>query len=296
MCEICKQNAATVFIARVENGKASQQSLCESCAREHSGGDVWMQVLGEKFGFDLDALQQMGADPFSQFPSDEFPSDEDLADDLAELMEAAEVGLNEVGADEDGIPISDEAFAAMMKEAGIDIGTSGADFAANFNASLDSNLGSSLEPDSEEAKAFEKLINSAGPPSESLEPEPNQSTPTREVGREISAERCSKCGTTWDRLREDGRAGCAHCYTAFHEKLVEVMNRMQREAQHVGKTPREAQRRHRRLEHLRTRRDHRLEMLQRRLQEAVTSENFEDAAQLRDKIRIVSSTIVSDEP
>ncbi len=73
------------------------------------------------------------------------------------------------------------------------------------------------------------------------------------------------------------------------------MARMQRESRHVGKVPRAGLKRKRRLEHLRTKRDHRLEMLRNRLQEAIVAENYEDAAALRDKIKMVASTIVSAE-
>ena len=73
------------------------------------------------------------------------------------------------------------------------------------------------------------------------------------------------------------------------------MEQMQHETHHTGKLPRAALKRQRRLEHLRTKRDHRLEMLQRRLKEAVQEEKYEDAVQLRDKIKIVASTIVVEE-
>lgn len=111
--------------------------------------------------------------------------------------------------------------------------------------------------------------------------------------REIVAKRCPKCSITWDRLRQDGRAGCARCYETFAEQLHEVMERVQHAVHHTGKRPRAADKRRRRIEHLRARRDHRLEMLNHRLQEAVQQEQFEEAAKLRDQIRIVSSTIVS---
>jgi protein arginine kinase activator len=113
--------------------------------------------------------------------------------------------------------------------------------------------------------------------------------------REVPTVRCPKCNTTWDRLRQDGRAGCAHCYTTFAEQLSEVMERVQHATHHEGKQPRTAAKRRRRLEHLRTRRDHRLAMLQRRLQEALGAEKYEEAAKLRDQIKVVESTIVSDE-
>jgi protein-arginine kinase activator protein McsA len=107
--------------------------------------------------------------------------------------------------------------------------------------------------------------------------------------------RCPNCGTTWDRLKQDGRAGCAGCYNAFRQQLTDVMNRFQRGPQHVGKSPRAAEKRRRRLEHLRQRRDNQLSMLQNRLREAVAAERYEEAAKIRDKIKIVSSTIVGND-
>ena len=105
--------------------------------------------------------------------------------------------------------------------------------------------------------------------------------------------RCSGCGTTWDRIRHDGRAGCAGCYLEFREQLSGVMARVQRGETHAGKTPRSIEKRRYRLEHLRRRRDNQLAVLQTRLQSAVAAEKYEEAARLRDKIKIVSSTIVA---
>ncbi len=118
--------------------------------------------------------------------------------------------------------------------------------------------------------------------------------PANSLLPEVTSKRCPKCDTTWDRLREDGRAGCAFCYEAFEDKLLEVMGRMQREAQHVGKIPVALLKRRQRLAHLRKQRDNRLQMLQNRLKEAVATENYEEAAALRDKIKMVESTIVDE--
>ena len=104
---------------------------------------------------------------------------------------------------------------------------------------------------------------------------------------------CPGCGTTWDRIRQDGRAGCAACYLEFREQLSGVMARVQRGESHTGKTPRTLEKRQHRLQHLRKRRDNQLAVLQARLQSAVASEKYEEAARLRDKIKIVASTIVS---
>jgi protein-arginine kinase activator protein McsA len=83
--------------------------------------------------------------------------------------------------------------------------------------------------------------------------------------------RCPKCDMTWDRLKEDGRAGCAQCYATFEVELREVMQKMQRGPAHTGKQPRSAEKRRRRLQHLRQRRDSQLELLQRRLEESIAA-------------------------
>lgn len=131
--------------------------------------------------------------------------------------------------------------------------------------------------------------------SESLdrkESEDDQDIIPLQSSQELPA-RCNSCGTTWDKLKGDGRAGCSSCYLAFKDQLEEVMARLQRGPHHVGKIPRAAAKRKKRLEQLRQRRDNQLSLLQGRLKDAVQAEQYEEAAKLRDKIKIVSSTIVS---
>ncbi len=126
---------------------------------------------------------------------------------------------------------------------------------------------------------FSEWSGSAQPP----QPPEFKSAPTQ---------RCSKCRMTWDRLREDGRAGCPSCYEMFEEALGDLMERGQNASHHIGKAPRAAVRRRRRLELLRARRDSRLAMLRERLKAALAAQQFEEAAKLRDKIKVVKSTIV----
>ncbi len=135
------------------------------------------------------------------------------------------------------------------------------------------------EPAQMSEEDFERLLGRARPD--------ERTEPSR-----VESSRCAKCGMTWDRLKQDGRAGCAQCYVAFSQELANVMERVQKTSQHAGKTPRAMLKRQMRLIHLRQRRDNRLEMLQRRLKESLERENYEEAAKLRDKIKIVASTIV----
>ena len=82
--------------------------------------------------------------------------------------------------------------------------------------------------------------------------------------------------------------GCACCYETFAAELGEVMQRMQHGITHRGKQPRAAVKRIRHQEQVRIKNSNRLEMLTNRLKEAVAEERYEEAARLRDQIKLVS--------
>jgi protein arginine kinase activator len=290
ICKVCGQRAATIFITRLTDGQPRQEELCEACAQAHTQGEAWLKSMASKFGLpenaSLDDVMQGIAEKMPLLgESAEFHGDELVGGEAPDLILEAnlhfsDLSSHEFPADEDEADALDDAWDAIELQ--------------HFLPLLENTDDAEEASDSFGEISYEAMKASWLGEQASTPPPQNAAATGKNAAREIVAERCSKCGTTWDRLREDGRAGCAQCYVAFHDRLIEVMNRMQREAQHVGKTPRAAQRRRRRLEHLRTRRDHRLEMLNRRLQEAISSENYEDAAQLRDKIKIVTSTIVKE--
>jgi protein arginine kinase activator len=91
--------------------------------------------------------------------------------------------------------------------------------------------------------------------------------------------RCGTCGFTQADFKKSGRFGCPDCYTAFAEGLDGVLKSMHKATRHVGKIPRS----HQRSQDL----EDRLQQLQRRLEQAVTDEDFESAAVLRDEIKRV---------
>jgi len=88
---------------------------------------------------------------------------------------------------------------------------------------------------------------------------------------------CPGCGLTQSEFKKSVRFGCPQCYTAFGEGLPGMLKTMHKGLRHVGKVPTA----------LKPRRDPAdlLKALNRRLEKAVESENFEEAAQLRDAIR-----------
>jgi protein arginine kinase activator len=92
--------------------------------------------------------------------------------------------------------------------------------------------------------------------------------------------RCPSCSATLKDFRETGRLGCAECYEAFNSHLRDLLRRLHGSSQHVGERyipPGEeaADPRHRLLD------------LKEQLRRAVENENFELAADLRDRIRVL---------
>ena len=87
---------------------------------------------------------------------------------------------------------------------------------------------------------------------------------------------CKACGFSLEDLHRVRRFGCAECYTAFREEIAPMLRGMHKGASHVGKVPAglmALQFKHQRLQDLRS-----------RLDQAVVSENYEEAAGIRDEI------------
>ncbi len=89
--------------------------------------------------------------------------------------------------------------------------------------------------------------------------------------------KCSRCGFTQADFKKSGRLGCPECYKTFSEGLSSLLKTMHKGTRHVGKGP----------EKLRaaTQNADRMRVLQKKLEKAIESENFEEAAHLRDEIR-----------
>ena len=91
--------------------------------------------------------------------------------------------------------------------------------------------------------------------------------------------RCPVCGFSQADFKKTGRLGCSACYDAFAEGLSGMLKNMHRGSIHTGKVPA-------RLAVAR-RRSQELSSLQAALEKAVKEEHFEEAASLRDKIRLI---------
>jgi len=97
-----------------------------------------------------------------------------------------------------------------------------------------------------------------------------------EVKNKPSSRRCPKCNTSLDKFEKTGLLGCDECYQAFEKELGGLLRRIHGSNKHIGSRPRP-----RRV--VSGERD--LVKLRAELEQAITKEKFERAAELRDLIR-----------
>ena len=89
---------------------------------------------------------------------------------------------------------------------------------------------------------------------------------------------CSFCSSTLADFRATGRLGCAHCYEAFESSLRDLLRRVHGNSRHIGRryvAPLPSA-----LPHVSNATE-----LRDRLKRAIEAEQFELAADLRDKLR-----------
>jgi len=97
--------------------------------------------------------------------------------------------------------------------------------------------------------------------------------------------KCPRCGFTHADFKKSGRLGCSECYNTFSEGLGGLLKSMHKGTRHVGKVP----------EGLRTKGvlTEQMNSLQKKLAKAIETENFEQAALLRDEIKQLNSRMTA---
>lgn len=95
--------------------------------------------------------------------------------------------------------------------------------------------------------------------------------------QEMPEVRCPHCGMTLNEFSNNGKIGCHDCYDAFFDNLMPVVKRIHGNSRHVGKIP------NRGGGELRIKSE--IEKLKIELNTAIKEQEFEHAAELRDKIK-----------
>lgn len=108
--------------------------------------------------------------------------------------------------------------------------------------------------------------------------------PLQPAAAEPESLTCPGCGLQYAQFRAEGRLGCPAEYEAFRPMLEPLLERIHRSVTHAGKLPRAVRRQLL---------DAELGELRRQMQAAVRTEDYEEAARLRDLIRQKEG---SDEP
>ena len=101
------------------------------------------------------------------------------------------------------------------------------------------------------------------------------------------ATRCATCGSTYHDISKSGQVGCANCYELFLSELMPSIRRIHGNTTHCGKIPVNSVEENK-TEHAATvvePKEPAVEDLKKQLVDAVSEQNFELAAQLRDKIK-----------
>jgi len=88
---------------------------------------------------------------------------------------------------------------------------------------------------------------------------------------------CENCGLTYAQFSKSGRFGCSDCYQFFGARLDPLFRRIHGNTNHIGKVP------ERTGGQLKIRKE--LEQLKNALQQYIATEEFEKAAEIRDRIR-----------
>jgi len=92
---------------------------------------------------------------------------------------------------------------------------------------------------------------------------------------------CPLCGITFLEFRKQGRLGCPHDYVYFADELEPLLMNIHDQVHHIGKVPKRCpQGADQQTQLIRLRRE---------MKEAIATEDYELASELRDKIREINS-------
>lgn len=95
--------------------------------------------------------------------------------------------------------------------------------------------------------------------------------------------KCDHCGGSFGQFKQAGRLGCSRCYQVFKDRLLPLLERIHGNTHHSGKIPR------RKGGTLTIKRE--IAKLKAQLEKAVQAEEYERAAQLRDRIRELTNQL-----
>lgn len=95
--------------------------------------------------------------------------------------------------------------------------------------------------------------------------------------KEVVKLKCPNCDLSFSDFKKVGRLGCSECYSAFKRYLAPLLKRIHGSTRYLGKYPLKLSKV--------TKKEFGLVELRQELQKAIETEEFEEAARLRDQIK-----------
>lgn len=96
-------------------------------------------------------------------------------------------------------------------------------------------------------------------------------------GASKSRKRCQCCGSSFEDIAKTGKVGCAECYDVFYEELLPSIQRIHGRTAHTGKLAHSAG------TEVKVRNE--IAKYRAELEKAIKDQEFEKAAELRDRIK-----------
>lgn len=88
---------------------------------------------------------------------------------------------------------------------------------------------------------------------------------------------CKKCGMSYEEFQKTGKMGCESCYEAFGERMKPLIKRLHGSSEHIGKLPGRVSK------SIKVSKE--IDKLKEQLNNAIKNEEYEKAAEIRDKIK-----------
>ncbi len=99
---------------------------------------------------------------------------------------------------------------------------------------------------------------------------------------------CPNCGLEFNEFTQQGRFGCGACYKAFRPRLEQIMRKIHGNSLHRGRSPIISSESMESSEVLPVKEEERLEE---ELAKAIGAEDFERAAEIRDKLKTIRENL-----
>ena len=107
--------------------------------------------------------------------------------------------------------------------------------------------------------------------------------------------KCNNCNMTYDDFINQGKIGCEECYEMFSNKIDNILKRLHGDNKHKGRksigerTASAHKQNNVGAISSRPQKETKLEKLQKDLKKAIAEERYEDAAKIRDEIKILDN-------